>query len=218
MGKLFQELRRQFDIFWALPAKKKAAHIWEYYSVHILVIFAVIALLVALVQTFTEAQRETLISGFFLNVDTTEEGYAHVSDDYWAFCGGNKEQKVELVQGREVPFAEEAKGEAEAANLTMLSVLISNHGLDYVITDEASAHFLDAENAVMDLRKLLPEERLSAFDTVQSATGTIAIRLSGTPFAEKYPLTAADSCILVISTTPEPEKVVHFLDFLLAEQ
>ena len=210
-----ERIREEWAAFKALSFKKKLEHIWIYYKWYILVAAAVICVLVSILGTVANNQKETLISGIFINNAAEPEGYACLTEGYWEYCGANPDQKVELVTGRSIDFEAETPSQQEAAAFMTVTCMIAAKTLDYIITDEASAaHFMEQE-VVMDLRQLLPEEVLARWDTMERDGAVIGLRLEDTAFARKYPLAAENSCILVIANAPNPENMVRFLEYLM---
>ena len=215
-GTQMERIKEEWAAFQALPFRKKLEHIWIYYKWYILVAAAVICVLVSILGTVANNQKETLISGIFINNTTSAEGYACLTEDFWACCGVDADQKVELVTGRSIDFEAETPSQQDAAAFMTVTCMIAAKTLDYVITDEASlAHFVEQE-VVMDLRQLLPENALAQWDTIEQDGAVIGLRLEDTAFARKYPLAAENSCILVIANAPNPENMVRFLEYLMA--
>ena len=210
-----ERIKEEWAAFQALSFGKKLEHIWIYYKWYILVAAAVICVLVSILGTVANNQKETLISGIFINNAAEPEGYACLTEGYWEYCGANPDQKAELVTGRSIDFEAETPSQQEAAALMTVTCMIAAKTLDYIITDEASAaHFMEQE-VVMDLRQLLPEEVLARWDTIERDGAVIGLRLEDTAFARKYPLAAENSCILVIANAPNPENMVRFLEYLM---
>ena len=210
-----ERIKEEWKSFQALPFRKKLEHIWIYYKWYILVAAAVICVLVSILGTVANNQKETLISGIFINNTTSAEGYACLTEDFWACCGADADQKVELVTGRSIDFEAETPSQQDAAAFMTVTCMIAAKTLDYVITDEASlAHFVEQE-VVMDLRQLLPENALAQWDTIEQDGAVIALRLDNTAFAEHYPLSADRSCILIVANAPSGQGVAQFLEYLM---
>ena len=215
-GTGMERIKEEWAAFKALPFRKKLEHIWIYYKWYILVAAAVICVLVSILGTVASNQKETLISGIFINNAAEPEGYACLTEGFWEYCGADPDQKVELVTGRSIDFEAETPSQQDAAAFMTVTCMIAAKTLDYVITDEASlAHFVEQE-VVMDLRQLLPEDALAQWDTIEQDGAVIGLRLEDTAFARKYPLAAENSCILVIANAPNPENVARFLEYLTA--
>ncbi len=214
MEKFLNALRQQAAVMRGMPLGKKLQHIWFYYRWQILAAFLVLCALVSLVQQTAYNRREPLISGIFINNSTSAEGYAHLKEDYLAYCGDDGRHRVELVEARQIDFGAEVLPENDAANFMLLTSMISARALDYIITDEATLAALDQQEVVMDLTSVLPQAMQEELDVIRSSTGIIGIRLADTSFARNYPLSAGDSCILIVSNTPSTQNVLRFLEYL----
>ena len=210
-----ERIRQEWAAFKALSFQKKLEHIWIYYKWYILVGAALICMTVSIAGTMANNRKETLISGIFINNSTSPEGYAHLMEDYWAACGGDENQKVELIAGRTIHFDSEGLSQEDAAAFMIVSSMIAARSLDYIITDEASLDDFEEQEIVLDLRELLPEETLAQWDATEHDGAVTALRLGGTAFAETYSLSAPDSCILVVANAQHREGVVRFLEYLM---
>ncbi len=198
-----------------LTFPKKIDHILHYYKWYILGGAALICLIVSLCCTIFQNRKESLISGIFVNTATSTEGYARLQEDYWDYCGADEDTKAELVTYRALDFTEETLSETDAANFMVVSCMIAARTLDYIICDETSANYFYQQEVVLDLRELLDEEALSQLDVLYQGDTPIAIRLAGSNFAENYPLTAEDSCILFVGSTQNFDHDRQFLTYLL---
>ena len=212
-----ERFHQEWEAFKALSFKKKLEHIWLYYKWFIISAVAVICVLVSIAQTVADNRRETLISGIFINNSTSAEGCTHLTGDFLDYLGGNDSQKVELITGRTIHFDAEPLSQEDAAAFMIVASMIAAESLDYIITDEASVDDFVEQEVVMDLRELLPEEALAGWDALEQDGAVIALRLAGTAFAESYPLSAPDSCILVVANARNRENMIRFLEYLMAE-
>ena len=202
--------------FQALPFRKKVEHIREYYIWYIVGGIAVLCLLVSLITTIVGNRKDVLISGIFINNSTTAEGYAHLSTDYWSYCGGNADTRADLVETRWLDFDSGAMSQTDAASFMVITSMIAARTLDYIITDEATlAHFWEQE-IVLDLRLVLSEDMLSRCDTIEQDGIPIAIRLTDTDFAKTYSLASDTSCIFIVASSEDYEKDASFLEYLLS--
>jgi len=214
MEKFLNSLHQQAAVMRGMPLGKKLQHIWIYYRWHILAALLVLCVLVSLVQQTAYNRREPLISGVFVNNSTSAEGYAHLKEGYLSYCGDDGRHRVELVEARQIDFSAEVLPQSDAANSMLLTSMISARALDYIITDEATLAALDQQEVALDLTSVLPREMQEELDVIRSSTGIIGIRLAGSSFAEDYPLSAPDSCILFVSNTPSTQNVLRFLEYL----
>ncbi len=214
MEKFLNSLRQQAAVMRGMPLGKKLQHIWLYYRWHILAALLALCVLASLVQQTAYNRKQPLISGIFVNNSTSAEGYAHLKEEYLSYCGDDGRHRVELVEAREIDFGAEVLPQSDAANSMLLTSMISARALDYIITDEATLAALDEQEVALDLTSVLPQEMLEELDVIRSSTGIVGIRLAGSSFAKDYPLSAQDSCILIVSNTPSTENVLRFLEYL----
>ena len=212
-----ERIREEWNAFRALPFAKKLEHIWLYYKWAILVAAAVVCVLVSIAGTVAENRKEVLISGIFINNSTSQEGYRHLTEDYWQYCGGSSSQKAELITGRSIDFDAEGLSQEDAAAFMIVASMIAAESLDYIITDEASLDDFMEQEVVLDLRELLPEEALSRWETVELEGITAGLRLENTAFGKSYPLSGENSVILITANAQNRENVLVFLDYLLEE-
>ena len=212
-----ERIRQEWAAFKALPPKKKLEHIWIYYKWYILVGAAVICMLASIAGTVAENSKQTLISGIFINNSTSSQGYTHLKEGYWEYCGRNQDQKVELITGRNIDFDAETLSQEDAAAFMIVASMIAAESLDYIITDEASLDDFQEQEVVLDLRELLPEETLARWDTVERGGAVLALRLENTSFAREYSFSAENSCILVVPNAQNKENILQFLDYLMEE-
>ena len=196
------------------PARE---HIHDYYRWYILGGIVAAVLLVSLIVTIAGNRKEVLISGVFINNSTTAEGYSHLQQGYFDYCGGDGDTRVDLVEARYLDFESGALSQSDAASFMMVASMIAARTLDYIITDEPSLdHFIEQE-VVLDLRLALSDEQLAKYDVIERGGVPVAIRLNGTACAENYPLTSDTGCVFLAASTEDYEKDVRFLEYLLAD-
>lgn len=201
--------------FRALSPKKKLEHILYYYKWYILAGIGLLWLLIALITTIFGNQKESLISGIFLNVATSEDGYTYLEDGYWEACGSDSNTRAEVTTSRSLDFSTEVLSEDDSMSFIIVSSMIAARTLDYIITDESTLEGFWEQEVVLDLREILSEEELAGYDTIEIDGTIAAIRLSGSDFSEKYPLTGEDSCIFIVACTQDYEKDARFLHYVL---
>ena len=212
-----ERMREEWNAFKGLPFQKKLEHIWLYYKWVIIVSVAVICVFASIAGTVAENRKEVLISGIFINNSTSQEGYRHLAEDYWQYCGGSSSQKVELITGRSIDFDAEGLSQEDAAAFMIVASMIAAESLDYIITDEASLDDFVEQEVVLDLRELLSEAALSRWETVELEGIISGLRLENTAFGKSYPLSGENSVILITANAQNRENVPRFLDYLLEE-
>ena len=208
-----ERMRQEWAAFQALPLKKKLEHIWIYYKWYLLAGAALICMAVSIAGTVANNRKEILISGIFINNATSQEGYAYLTEGLLEYCGGG-DRNVELITGRAIDFNAENPSQEDASAFMIVTCMIAAGTLDYIITDQASVDNFVEQEVVLDLRELLPEQKLAGWDTIEHNGAVTALALEGTAFAADHPLSAPDSCILVVANAPHREGVVKFLDYI----
>lgn len=205
-----------FADFRALPFRQKVEHVLYYYKWYILGGIAAVCLLVSLVTTIFGNRKDVLISGIFINNATTTEGYAHLQDDYWAFCGSDNGTRADLVTARNIDFDNGALTQEDAASFMVVTSMIAARTLDYIITDEASLDDFWEQEVIQDLRAILTDEELSRYDVIEVDGTPVALRLTEETFG--YPLKAENSVLIFIGCTQDFEKDANFIRYVFAEE
>ena len=204
-----------FADFKALPFKKKVNHVLYYYKWYIVGGIALVCLLISLITTIADNQKEVLVSGIFINNATSQEGYDHLQQDYWTFCGSDKNTRVDLVTGRTINFNSETLSQEDAASFMVVTSMIAARTLDYIITDEDSLDDFMGQEIILDLKEILPEQELAALDTIELDGITAAIRLESSEFARNYPLAAEKSVLLIAGCTQDFQKDATFIRYVM---
>lgn len=204
-----------FADFKALPFKKKVNHVLYYYKWYIVGGIALVCLLISLITTIVDNQKEVLVSGIFINNATSQAGYDHLQQDYWTFCGSDKHTRVDLVTGRTINFNSETLSQEDAAAFMAVASMIAARTLDYIVTDEDSLDDFMGQEIILDLKEILPEQELAALDTIELDGITAAIRLESSDFARNYPLAAEKSVLLIVGCTQDFQKDAAFIRYVM---
>ena len=203
-----------FADFRALPFRQKAEHVLYYYKWYILGGVAIVCLLVSLISTIVSNQKDVLVSGIFINNATSAEGYAHLQEDYWTYCGSDKNTRVDLVTGRHIDFDNGALSQEDAASFMVVTSMIAARTLDYIITDEDSLDDFWDQEVVQDLRAILTEEELAEYDVIQMEGIPAAIRITQEQFG--YPLAAENSILIFIGCTQDFAQDADFVRYIFS--
>lgn len=174
-----------------------------------------VCLLISLITTIADNQKEVLVSGIFINNATSQAGYDHLQQDYWTFCGSDKHTRVDLVTGRTINFNSETLSQEDAAAFMAVASMIAARTLDYIITDEDSLDDFMGQEIILDLKEILPEQELAALDTIELDGITAAIRLESSDFARNYPLAAEKSVLLIVGCTQDFQKDAAFIRYVM---
>ena len=174
-----------------------------------------VCLLISLITTIADNQKEVLVSGIFINNATSQAGYDHLQQDYWTFCGSDQDTRVDLVTGRTINFNSEPLSQEDAAAFMAVASMIAARTLDYIITDEDSLDDFMGQEIILDLNEILPEQELAALDTIELDGITAAIRLESSDFARNYPLAAEKSVLLIVGCTQDFQKDAAFIRYVM---
>lgn len=204
--------------------KQRAAYLWGYYRFHALAVIAALVILGFAIYGQVYAHQDVLISGMFLNTDTSEAGYQHLKEDYWAFCGSSPNKRVDMVETIMVRYSQDNPTSKDGETITMIDAMIGTQSVDYMVIDSSALEYFGPGELCMDLTEVLSEELLQKLDGKlvecygldMERNYCAAIDLSGSSFAEAYGLTMEPSYLIVLINTPQPEKVAVFLNYLFS--
>ena len=201
--------------FKALSPKKKLQHILYYYKWHFLAAVLVLCLLFSLISDVRENAKDVLISGIFVNTAVDQSGYDYLQQGYWESCDSDSGSRADLVTYRHIDTGTGALDQEDAASFMVITSMIAAGTLDYIITDEATLEYFLQQEVVLDLKDVFLEEALSKYDVIEADGTAAAIRLNNSDFAQKYPLTEEDSCLLLAVSTQDYEKDIRFIQYVM---
>lgn len=201
----------------SMSPKKKWEYIWGYYKWWILGFVLLIVITVSGVQNMQYQRRDLLISGVFINTSTSAEGYAFVSEDYWAYAGADGGTRVELIEARSIRYNVEQPSSYDVNAILSIDTQIASQTLDYIIGDASAMEFYDQQKSLLDLSDLLSPEQLSGLPTVSTENGIVAIELTGSKLARQFGLSTEPSYIFFPVNTPRRENCGVFLSYLFQE-
>ncbi len=201
----------------SMSPKQRWEYIWGYYKWWILGLALAVVIIVSGVRNAQYQSREILVSGVFINTSTSAEGYAFVSEDYWAYAGADPGNRVELIEARSIRYNAEQPTSNDVNAILSIDAQISSKTLDYIIGDISAMEFYDRQQALLDLQVLLPPEQLSILQTVSTENGIVAIDLSGSTLAKKFGLSTEPTYLFFPANTPRAENCAAFLDYLFQE-
>lgn len=218
-----QWLREEIEKMRPMSPRKRWEHFWTYYKIHTLLVLGGIVLLFGFLSAQIHAGKEVLISGVFLNTDTRAEGYTYLSDGYWKHCGGNKQQRVDMIETLMIDFSKGVVADDSADRIMQVDALIAAKTLDYMILDETALEFYAPQELCMDLTQVLSPEQLERLrENIVTVYGlerkedyAAAIDITNSAFAKKFGLTKAPTYLVVVCNAPAAENIPEFLDYLL---
>lgn len=206
-------LRQEREKLVPMTPKEKWEYIWFYYKWWILGFVLLLYVIGSGVQNYQYQHKQVLISGIFINTSTSPEGYSFVKEDYWSFCGGEKNTRAELVEVRSIRYDVEQPTSVDVNALMNVDTMIATGDLDYIICDLSAAEFYGRQDYCMDLSQLLPEGK---WNLLQTEGGCTAIDLTGSRLEQEYGLLTTPSYIMFPQTAPDFGRCKAFLDYLFA--
>ena len=218
-----QFLKDQWLLMKTMPPKKRLEHLWSYYRYYFLAIIVVIAIAIGLVQGQIRANQDVLISGVFINTDTSADGYQYVSNDYWSYCGGDSNARADIIETRMIGYTDEEYSGDNAKYITQIDTLILAGDLDYMILDDTAFRFYAAQGVCRDITAVLSEnqqtrlaDKLEYAINLDTQTSYCAgLNLSGSSFENRFGLTAQPSYLVILSNA-DAEKAASFLSYFLS--
>jgi len=147
--------------------REKVDHLWSYYGVYAIAVLALVALVGGfLISMIQNKQKEILVSGIFINVSMSQKGYNYLSEDYFAYLGGEKETQMVEISTTDFSSLEDPTSSEDNYTASMLLVnLAAAKRLDYAIVDSfALKHYLGWEEGLfLDLRECFSPEQMAEF-------------------------------------------------------
>ena len=147
--------------------REKVDHLWSYYGIYAVALLALVVLVSSLLITVLQnKQKEILVGGIFVNVSMSQKGYNYLSQDYFAYLGGDEDTQVVEISTTDFSSLEDPTSSEDNYNASMLLVnLAAADRLDYAIVDSfALKHYLGWEEGLfLDLRECFSEEQMAEF-------------------------------------------------------
>ena len=201
--------------------RKRLDHLWTYYRFHALAVVGAIAIVVLLIYGQMIANQDVLISGIFINTDTSKEGYEYLSDGYWSSSGGDRHTRADIIETMVVRYSQENPDQDSVTMMTSIDAMISARTLDYMLLDESALSYYGPLENCADLSKVLPKdlysrllERIVTIHGIESGGEyPAAIDVSDSSFAQRFGLTAGPSYLVVVANAKDMDKVAAFLEY-----
>ena len=214
--------KEQWQLMRKMPPKKRLEHIWEYYRFYLLGFLALVVLLGFVIQGQVRKHQEVLVSGIFINTDTSDEGYSFLSHDYWHLHGSDQNKRVDLIETVIIDFSDISNSQDSGNMILQVDALIAAKELDYMILNEEAFQFYTSRGLCMDLSSILDptqmatlEERLVFADSPeQEMSVCFGLNLTDSVFSSKFGLTAEPSYFVVLSNAPHMSQLSDYLQYL----
>lgn len=147
--------------------REKVDHLWSYYGFYAVAVLGLVVLVSGLLITMVQnKQKEILVGGIFVNVSMSQKGYNYLSEDYFAYLGGEEGKQIVEISTTDFSSLEDPTSSEDNYNASTLLVnLAAANRLDYAIVDAfALKHYLGWEQGLfMDLRECFSEEQIAEF-------------------------------------------------------
>ena len=218
IGEWFRDEREKLR---PMSRQKRLEHLWTYYRFHALAIIGAIAILVLLIYGQMIANQDVLISGIFINTDTSKEGYEYLSDGYWSSCGGDRHTRADIIETMVIRYSRENPDQDSITMMTSIDAMISARTLDYMLLDASALSYYGPLENCADLSKVLPKEFYDGLsDRIVTVHGIesggeypAAIDVTGSDFGQRFGLTADPSYLVVAANAKDMDKVAAFLEY-----
>lgn len=222
MSRISQWLQVERSKLAPMTPRQQWQYLWSYYRFHALAAFIVLALVIGFAVGQHYSQQEVLVSGIFINTDTSAAGYRYVGADYQQSSG--LEGRVDVIETVSVSYTQNGQPDSEAGKaMASIDAMLAAHSLDYMVMDASALNFYGPLELCMDLEKLLMPEQLASLgdrlvymEGLESGeTYCAAIDLTGTGFDSRFSLSAQPS-YLTAAATGRPEAAAAFIEYFLA--
>lgn len=227
---MLQRLKTLKEKLKPMSGGERILFLWTYYKFHILAIVLVIVLLVTFINSRQNADRETLLSGVYANIEVSQDGWEYVKEGFLAHLNGNEETQTVILSATSFSgiYTDVSNFDAAYSSVMNPVAMVSGKTLDYFVMDEEALQFYMTQEVLCDLGNIFTAEELEAFgekviylelvddnDVTVSRT-PVALDISKLPFARDC-LTTVDHCYFSLAESgPQPENTRIFWDYLLA--
>ena len=212
--------------FKEMNREQKLEYIWDYYKFYIIGAVVAIVIIISLIGTFIEGNREVEMYCAVFNDYGNGEIIDKIQKEYPSFIG--KEDAYISVDGG-YPFAETTEGSLmttpEDSSVVKIMTLFSAGDVDVVISDYGSMLFAKDQKLIAPLDEALPKElfeKLSPYyvyadynERGGKGDGKVyALDISDTAFFKDCAYSYTDGVICVSSVTESPEKAADFVRYV----
>ena len=143
---------------------EKVEYLWTYYK-WVLLVIALVAGLVSTVCTAVKNKSiETLYSGMLVNTDLSEEGTQFLTDDFFAYLGGNEKDQNMVLTSSYFRNSETSDPEMDSIAVMRLMASVLAGDLDYTILNDVAYDAYRDQSLFTALDEVLPPELLEQFE------------------------------------------------------
>ena len=228
--KIYKSYIKLIETLKPMTWKQRLEHIWEYYKEYMFIAAMLILLLVMIISSVVNSQKEILISGILANVDMTETGWEYIDEDFQKLYGEDgKKQNVNISSAYFKNFNTSPDSFDTNYNTIMTAVSMAGaQTLDYLLMDQLAMEIYLTQDIMMDLTEFFTEEEIEEFgekliyleitdendETVSRYP--VALNIEDMAFAQDC-LDTSDGCYFALANnTPRIETCRDFWEYLLA--
>ena len=213
--------------------RQKVEHIWTYYKEHLFVIAMAVVVVIAIISSAINSNRQIMLSGMLCNVGMSMDGYNYLTEDFFEKNGGDSSVEDIFLSSQEFALPESMdQSQVDAAYVSAMSIIsmVEAKKLDYmIITEDAFGYFLGHE-IYMDLSEFLTPEEMEqwkgkvVYAQAEAEDGTVGemypvgINISDLPFTKDCVRAGKDETVYftVIANTPRQELTRQIWEDILA--
>ena len=171
---------------------EKVEYLWTYYK-WVLLVIAIGAGLISTVATgIRNRNTETLYSGMLVNTDISEEGTQFLTDDFFAYLGGNEKKQNMVLTSTYFRNSENSDPEMDSVAVMRLMASVLAGDLDYTLLNDVAYEAYQDQLLFTALGEVLPAQLLEQYaeqivyftDTEQGITYPQAINISDWAFVQ----------------------------------
>ena len=141
----------------------KVEYLWTYYKWVLLVVAIVVCLISVVATSVRNRNTEILYSGMLVNTDLTEAGTQFLSDDYFAYLGGNEKNQDIVLTSTYFRNSETSDPEMDSLAVMRLMASVLAGDMDYAILNDVAYEAYQNQLVFTELNEVLPEELLEQF-------------------------------------------------------
>lgn len=219
---LKQETQKEREKLKHMSAKDKVWYIWEYYKVHIFILFVLIFIIYLIGnifynKTFTNQLYYMVIN----NANISNTSFDEFNQEFKDYMNYGKKDTIR-TDGSVVIKHGDIASELEYGNMAKISAVVAVSELDIMICDQINIDHYNELDAFQDLEQILPDDlwqkvKGSAYYAKNSQNQEIAcaIDLNHTKFTQKTGV-QLDPCYFgVINNTQHIDTIISWLRFVL---
>ncbi len=154
---LKDEIRQENIKLKDMAFRKKAAYIWDYYKIHIIVTIAVIIFIITFVHDYRINKRPLYLDAIIINSDVAYSADNYFKDDYIRYSGVDTDT-YNLAIDTGIIISEDSYDQMTTANIQKVMAMYAAGDLDVVIAPDTITDEYGAIGAHMDLSGVLTDD------------------------------------------------------------